>query len=400
MTRLTVLHVIEAMHQGGAESMVVEHVRHAGPLVCSIVVALNRGGPALEQVERAGARVQVLGRPRGGPLGRLARVFTLARLMRRERVTVVNAHNPSGALYALPAAGLAGVPVRIWTEHSVHYRGRHSRLYAALESWLVAGASRIVCVCEAVRQSHAPRHPRHAARFVVVPNGISDAMPVDAWSASRARARAALGIEGRGPVVLAVGSLTPQKDHATLLEAFGRAAASAPDARLWIAGEGAGRGALEVRRDALGLGATVRLLGARDDVPALLEAADVFVLSSVREGLSVTLLEAMRAGRASVVTRVGGNGEAVEEGVTGFIVPPRNPAPLSRALGQLLTDSALRMTLGRAARACWERRFTAARMVADTERLYRAALARRDRAARGARAPRAGKPADAQRAPA
>jgi len=362
---LRVLHVIEAMDRGGAESLVVEHARHAGPGVEVLVCALNRGGPALEAACAAGARGHVLDAPGG-----LRRTLALAALMRREAVEVVNGHNPTGGLYAALAARRAGVRAVVRTEHSLHYAGRHSAAWPLLERLATALTTRVVCVCEAVRASHAPRFRRAEQRFVTVLNGVS------AGPAPRPRAevRAALGLSGDEPVVLTVGSLTPQKAQHVLLEAFAAVADAAPASRLLVAGEGRLRAALEARRDALGLGERVRFLGARDDVADLVEAADVFVLSSEREGLPVTLLEAMRGGRPAVATRAGGCPEAVAEGESGLLVPVGDAGALSAALGALLSDPARRARMGRAARERWERAFTARRMVRETEAVY--ALAR------------------------
>src|SRR5262249_5591200 len=152
----------------------------------------------------------------------------------------------------------------------------------------------------------------------------------------RAAARAALHWDG-APVVLAVGSLTPVKNHAGLVEAFARVTAALPEARLVIAGDGPLRAALQAQADALP-GGRVALLGDRDDVPRLLAAADVFVLSSRSEGLSLSLVEAHGAGRACVATDVGGNGEVLVHGETGLLVPPGEPAALADALLALLRD--------------------------------------------------------------
>jgi glycosyltransferase involved in cell wall biosynthesis len=143
-----------------------------------------------------------------------------------------------------------------------------------------------------------------------------------------------------------------------------------PGARLLIAGEGPLRGALEAQRDRLGIAGRVSLLGARHDVVDLMGAGDVFVLSSVREGLSITLLESMRAGLPAVVTAVGGNAEAVSEGVTGRLVPVADAGALGEALAHLLENPATRESMGREARARWQRSFTAERMVRETEALY------------------------------
>jgi len=379
-----VAHVIEAMHQGGAESLVVEHARRAAPDVRTLVVALNRGGPALEAAAAVGARTVMLGKG-GARLGGLAR---LVRLLRDERVDVVNGHNPTGGLYGALAGALAGVPAVIRTEHSIHYRGRHSAAYPVLEVVSTLLARRVVCVCEAVRVSHVRRLPWAAGRFVTVANGISPAP----HTRPREEVRAALGLPAGAALVLTLGSLTPQKAQHVLLEAFAEVAATRPAARLLVAGEGPLRASLEARAAALGVADRARFLGARLDAADLLGACDVFALSSVREGLSITLLEAMRAGRPCVASDVGGNAEAVAHGTTGLVVPAGDAGALARALGALLDDPARAEAMGRAGRERWAARFTAERMVRDTEALYRAALAGAGRRATPAAAAPTGAP--------
>ncbi len=359
---MKVAHVIEAMHTGGAESLVIEHVRRAGPGVRSLVVALNRGGPAMDQAVAARADTVVLGK--GG--ARATGLFRLVSLLRAHRVDVVNAHNPVGAFYGTVAARLAGVPAVVRTEHSIHYAGRGGRLYQGIEPWLTRGADRVVCVCDASRRSLAPRAPGLESRFVTVYNGISDAPPV----APAADVRARLGLAPGESCVLTVGSLTPQKSQDVLLDACARVRSRVPGARLFVAGEGRLRAALEAQHARLGLGDRAVFLGARLDVADLVAACDVFVLSSSREGLSVTLLEAMRASRACVATDVGGNAEAVEDGVTGRVVPVGDAAALGDAIADLLAHPGRPAALGRAGRERWERLFTAERMVRETERLY------------------------------
>jgi len=203
---MRVMHVVEAMHQGGAESLVVEHVRHAAPGVASVVVALNRGGPALEAAAAAGAETVLLAK--GG--ARVQAIGRLVSLMRDGRVDVVNGHNPTGATYATFAARAAGVPCVVRTEHSIHYPGRGFRLYAPVEAAITLLADRVLCVCEAARRSHACRMRWADARFVTVLNGVSGA---GAEAGARGRVRAALGLGDDVPVALTVGSLTPQKSQ-------------------------------------------------------------------------------------------------------------------------------------------------------------------------------------------
>ena len=259
------------------------------------------------------------------------------------------------------------------TEHSIHYPGRHSVFYPWLERLATRRTAAVVCVCEAVRESHAHRMGDLVARFVTIANGI-DELPAGESGAGRSALRAALGLREDDLVVLNVGSLTRQKAQHVLIDAFARVAPSRPRARLLIAGDGPLRSALEAGIATAGCGSKVKLLGAREDVAALMQAADLFALSSEREGLSVTLLEAMRAGCAAVATRAGGNGEAIADGVSGTLVPVGDVGSFAGALATLLDDAARRAVMGRAARARFLERFTARRMVAETEALYLRAL--------------------------
>ncbi|MBI3539373.1 MAG: glycosyltransferase, partial [Candidatus Eisenbacteria bacterium] len=280
---LRVLHVVNAMDMGGAESVVVEHVRHASPGVQSLVCALNGGGRALETVRSLGARTFDLAG--AGPVARLAR---LRALMRAERVDVVNAHNPTGTLYGVPAGRWAGVPAVFRTEHTIHYPRRHSGAYPALEVVLTAMCDRVVCVCEAVRASHTRRLAWAAERFVTVVNGVAEHRP----SAPRAVLRAALGLEPGAPAALALGGMRMPKAFDVLLEGFARVVRGGSPAQLVMAGDGALRAALERQAGTLGIADRVRWLGARTDGGDLVEACDLFVVSSRREGLSLSLLEA------------------------------------------------------------------------------------------------------------
>ena len=364
---MRVMHVIDTMGHGGAESLIVEHVRHAGPGVTSVICAINRGGASLDAAQALGASVHVLsGGSRAGRWGRLAA------LMRAERVDAVNAHNPTGAFYAAPAALAGGVRVVLRTEHSIHYPGRHSSFYPLIEAATTLLTRRVVCVCRAVLESHVSRLPWAARRFVTVANGVSSAP----HTRPRGETRAALGLPPGARVALSVGSLTRQKAQHLLLEAFATAAAGVPEAWLLLAGDGPLRPRLEARIAELGLGDRVRLLGPRHDVADLVEACDLFVLSSVREGLPVTVLEAMRGGRAAIATRIGGCAEAVLDGVTGRIVPVEDVAALSAALAEALGEPARLQAWGEAGRRRWAEHFTAERMVRETEALYAEELAR------------------------
>jgi len=146
-----------------------------------------------------------------------------------------------------------------------------------------------------------------------------------------------------------VGRLDPVKEQITLLEAFARLGSADPV--LVVAGDGPCRDDLHKRAATLGLGDRVRFLGERHDVPDVLRALDVFVLPSIAEGISNTILEAMATGLPVVATRVGGNPELVVDGVTGRLVPRQNADALAEAVGEYLRDPSRRIDHGAQARA-------------------------------------------------
>jgi glycosyltransferase involved in cell wall biosynthesis len=182
-------------------------------------------------------------------------------------------------------------------------------------------------------------------------------------------ARAAAGLPGDGRLVLAVGNLYPVKDHATLLRAVSRLP---EDVHLAIAGRGGEEERLRGLARKLKLENRCHLLGVRDDVQRLLQSADVFAQPSLSEGLPLSVLEAMGAALPVVASRVGGIPEAVAEGQTGLLVDPKDPDGLANALGRILADPALSVSLGIAANSRAEAEFSVPAMVQGYRNLYHA----------------------------
>jgi len=217
-------------------------------------------------------------------------------------------------------------------------------------------ASRVVCVSQDSLELSAEEGIARR-KLTVIRNGID---------ISRF---AYLGPTLGGPVVM-VGRLVPAKGVDTLLRAVASVVRRQPEFRLEVAGDGEARPGLKSLAGELGLGAHVRFLGNVQDVPALLARASALVLPSLSEGISLTLLEAMARGLPVVATRVGGNPEVVEDGVTGQLVPARDPDSLAQALLALWPGSERTREMGRAGRQRVEQLFDIKRMVADYEDLY------------------------------
>jgi glycosyltransferase involved in cell wall biosynthesis len=222
-----------------------------------------------------------------------------------------------------------------------------------------------------VRERHVP-----AARVRLIWNGapLDEFAPVARESA--AAARRSLGIAEDALVVGTIGRLNEQKGHRYLVEAAPALLRPRPSAHVLIVGDGDQMPALKARVEALDLGARVTFAGHRTDVPALLGAIDVFAISSTYEGTPLALFEAMAAGKTIVSTAVDGCREVLEDGVTGMLVPARDPAALAAALGRALDDPALRQRLADAARAA-STRYDIRTCVASMESLYDEVLSER-----------------------
>jgi glycosyltransferase involved in cell wall biosynthesis len=216
-----------------------------------------------------------------------------------------------------------------------------------------------------------------ADRIDVVHDGVNLALidkqpPLDA--------HASFWLPAGAPLIGNVAALVPHKGQRHLVEAAARVVRRIPDARFLIVGEGELRPVLERQIRDLGLDRHVTLAGFRSDALGLMKSFDVFVMSSVTEGLGSAVLEAMACERPVVATRTGGLPEAVEDGRTGLLVPPRDEAALEDAIVRLLADPALRKELGQAGRARVAQQFSVDHLVAGTARVYETRLqARRSR---------------------
>lgn len=206
-------------------------------------------------------------------------------------------------------------------------------------------------------------------RIVVIPSTI-DPSGLRA-KRTRSELRAEIKTDPESIVLLATATLHRRKGHDVLLEAVAGLQSLEVDWRLWLAGSGPEAEALLQRVDALGLSARVDFLGQRSDPADLLEACDIFVLPSRREGLGVAALEAMAAGRPVVASAVGGLAEAVVHDSTGLLVPPENPAALNSALRGLILDPERRAALGRAGPRHVAEHYLPEQMVSAYESLYR-----------------------------
>lgn len=367
--RLRVLHVLDRIGVGGTELNVAKLMRVLPPETYEQRLCAVRGTPAsAEQDWSAGPEPVFSGSNRNGV--RLA-VTWLARIMRRFRPDIVHSRN-WGAIEAVAAARVARVPIAIHSEHGYDLDMFHGlplrRRFFRRFTYGIADA--VFAVSEELRDYHARQAWFSRDRIRVIYNGVDTdhfRPQPDLGMAWRKR----LGLPLDAFVVGSVGRLVPIKDYPALLEAVKPLLARGIDARILLVGSGPELERLKaLARISPLLAGKVLFAGLSHEIAQHLAAMDVFVLPSLREGMSNTLLEAMASGLAAIATRVGGNPEIVENGRSGILVPPGRPAEMAVQLERLARSSELRLELGASARERVLNRFTLGHMLAQYEKLY------------------------------
>ena len=363
--RIKILHVIDSLPREGAEILLYDLVSRCDRGSFSFAVAaLTRGGGVAEMLRDAGVPVHLLGRRSRWDLSAFLR---LRRMIGEFRPAIVHTHLFSSRVWGTLASRLAGVPSAVLhTEHNTsEWKGLRR---AALDRVLSRLTARIVAVSGPVKDSLIAVCRIAPDKIAVIENGLNFERLKAA--VSREDQLRELGLPPEALLVGIVAALTPKKGHVYFLEAAERILARRKDVYFLILGEGELRGELERCVEERGLAKNIRLLGSRPDALRIMGALDVFALSSVREGLSLALLEAMALGRAVAVTAVGGMVSVVEDGRTGLLVPPGDAAALEEALDRLLSRPDLRREMGGRAAAAVRARFDAEKMIRAYEKLY------------------------------
>jgi glycosyltransferase involved in cell wall biosynthesis len=364
---MRILHVITTIERGGAENHLADLVRAQVAKGHTVTVAYLKRPPYWQPVfEKAGIEVVALGMRRyGDPRA----VFRLRYAIKNFVPDVVHAHMPPAELYARVALlGHGKIPFVI-SKHNDEpfYPGRYAD---ALGRWVAARASHIIAISSAVNEYTDKRRFRPADRIVTIPYGL-DTRPYSAVAPSAIQAlRAEWNVPADALLFGTVARFVPQKSLHDLLEGFAlyRSTGSRP-ARLVLVGRGPLESELRSLAERLGIAGEVVWGGFREDVPAVMRALDVFVLTSIYEGLGLVLLEAMAAQKPVVATRVSAIPEVVDDGVSGLLVPARDPATLAQAFLSM-NDDQIRLGMGKQGLARVQAVFDLDVMVTRTDEVY------------------------------
>ncbi len=364
-TPIRILYVSDTGAQlGGAERSLLDLVERLEPSRYERHVVLAEEGRFASLLRHAHVQVTI------ARLGTIARtrnplklvlyglrflhgILRLWWLIRRRRIRIVHVNKNPLALHAIPAAWLGGAAC-VW-----HVRNPVSR-FGRIGAWLVRHCDSLFFVSNSVAEPFRRAFPDCSAKMAVIPEGIEPA-PYDNPAAGLAFRRS-IGAQPRECLVGTVGRLTPWKGQDDFIRAAALVAADHPDVRFLIVGDclsspaeaatdRAYRDSLRALADELGISSRVVFTGFCEDVPAAMNALDIFVLPSHAEPFGIVLLEAMAAGRPIVATAAGGVPDIVRDGREALLVPPRDTAALAAAIGRLLADRQLAASLAKAARA-------------------------------------------------
>src|SRR5262245_16586190 len=352
--RARIVHLITRLDLGGAQQNTLYCARHHDRDRFEVSLWAGAGGRLDDEaraIDDADVRLLPWLSHPIAPAQDAAAVLRLAAML--ADVDLLHTHSSKAGILGRAAARLARVPAVVHTVHGWSFnatQGAPTRAaYVALERLAAEGTDRLVCVSEADRAAGLALGIGDASRYRILRSGI-DASLYGRDGRARERVRRELAAGPETILVGSVGNLKPQKAPLDFVEAARRAHAEDPRLRVVYAGDGELRAEVERAITRGGLGGVVRLLGWRDDVPAVLAACDVFLLTSRFEGLPRAALQAIAADVPVVATDTGGIAEVVSSGESGWLVPVGDIAAAAGAVARLAADPALRRRLATEAR--------------------------------------------------
>jgi L-malate glycosyltransferase len=367
--RRKIFYLVDSFNVGGTETQAVELALRIPSSTYEVTLGCLRAeGPLLDRLK--GSEVQVKEfYPKGGidsPAG-LYQLLRLAAFLRRENFVVMHAHDLWSNLMGVPAARLAGVPAVVSSQRDLSqfdwYRGVKRavlRRVQKMSSVLLANATPIRDALIA-EDGFAPTKVR------VIHNGVD----TDKFQRGRRDRECLFPGSRAGKLVVLVGNMhSDVKGHPRLIAAAPAVLREFPDTRFVLVGDGESRSAFERQVEELGLQASFLFLGRRNDIPDVLASCDIAVLPSKAEGLPNAVLEYMAAGLPTIVSRVGGNSELVQDGITGLLVPAQDSAALAQALIRVLRDPQLARQIAANGQRMATQDFSFERMVREADALY------------------------------
>ena len=366
--RPTICHVIHALGVGGAEVLVDHMVRRMSSEFRCVVAVLDDVGEIGRKLQRDGVVVEHLHRQPGIDRNCARRLRTFAD---QYQASLIHAHQCTPFFQAMLSRGLTGTRPVILTEHGRHFPDFPSRKRTVVNRLLLRKHDRIFGVGKATQQALIANEGLPASRVEMIYNGVDLKALGKADPGARASVRQEFGFAADDFVVLLIARLHELKDHQTALRTIDRVRQAVPNVRLLLVGEGDQRPAIEQTIVERSLQDHVKLAGTRSDIANLLAASDSFLLTSISEGIPLTVIEAMAARRPVVATAVGGLSEMIQHGRNGLLAAAGDDAGLAQSLVQLYRQPELRTAMGGTGEAIARDMFSLDSMLKAYREVYR-----------------------------
>ena len=359
-----ILHLSETSEPGGSETVLANIAANINSKNYRSYACLLEIGWLPDRLDELGIENRII--PNNRPYDPVF-LYKLIRLIREKKIALIHAHEFMMNVYGSIAGRLTGIPM-IGTLHGKVYIGeKRTRIYAY--KLALALCSRMIVVSEDLRAFFLETLGiGDRGKILTIYNGIDQSLYK--YTESGNQLRIDLEISSDSVVVGSVGSVFEVKGFPYLLEGLKDVSEKAPNVVLLIVGEGNQSQILSEKAKALGIEDRVRFLGFRKDIPSILSIFDIYVCSSLSEGLSLSILEAMAVSRPIIATDVGGNPELVADGENGFLVSPKNPQALADKILYLLRNKDEGREMGEYSRRIVENRFSQSTMIENYENLY------------------------------
>tara|TARA_R110001592_G_scaffold195573_1_gene443241 strand:- start:2690 stop:3886 length:1197 start_codon:yes stop_codon:yes gene_type:complete len=362
---LRVMHLTFNMGIGGTEQVIRQlvHGMAAEGVESEILCIDGHIGPIGETLQQSGVSVHKVARKQGFDW---SLIKAIRKCLREGRFDVVHCHQYTPWMYGW----LAALPTRakvVFTEHGRFYPDRYRYKAMLINPVMALFTPSIIAISEATKDALVKYEfiPRH--KIQVIYNGIA---PMVRDDEEAEKVRDSLGIPRDAFVVGTVSRLDPVKNQGMMLRAFEQFSEKQPDSYLLLVGDGPDKDKLVSLASEYGISKRVIFTGFINNPVHYLATMDVFLLSSHTEGTSMTLLEAMSLEIPTVATKVGGNPEIIQDNVTGILVEPDMASPFAEGIEQLHQNPILNLSMGKAARLSFDKRFSAGAMVYQYSKIY------------------------------
>ncbi len=363
MRKKEVLHIVEDLNIGGLERVIESIVMGLNKDKYNVQVwCLAKGGEIAQELLGKGISVKIL---KMNSYHNPIQILKLSKLLKVTRIDIIHTHGYFGGTFGRLAAILAGTPAVYAHIHTSYTEFKKRNIL--VDKILSYFTDKIVSVSEATKQFVCNFEGISPEKVCVIyngadPKGISNQMTVN---------RNSFGFSKEDFVIVTVASLVKNKGHLVIIDAIKSVIKEDTIIKLLVIGDGPLKSELEEYVIECDLASHIHFAGIRKDVFALLDMADLFILSSIeREGLGVSIIEAMSMGVPVIGTSIGGIPELIENQVSGLLVPPGNSYELAVAIRQLVADKDQRRKMVKQAKKIYEQKFTAVKMVKQIELLY------------------------------